>query len=108
MKTLYSIATCAAGTAVAWYGVHGNVMAFNVYRFVTCLSLVLGLLCAVGRHGLTPAQRTRPKIANAVAIATDVSVAFLMAAFGHFVFAVIQIVQIPVEQYIFSPDTKAS
>lgn len=106
-KNIYGAALCSVGVVLAWYGTHGNNIAFNLFKFMAWTALVVDFLIWIGKgaeiyKGPKKEILIRSKFLTQFAGITDVIVMGILAAFGHPVYATIQLLQLVLELDTFS------
>ena len=95
----------AAVFGLAWAGMHGTIWAWNIYIFFAWIFTVFYILAAMGANTEAIKSQHR-KVPLWLSCATDMVLAGMLSAFGHFGYAILKIIEQMGEQVMYPPTNK--
>lgn len=101
-KNLVSFLGNFFAVGLAWHGIHGNHYAWNVYVFLAWMSTVAWLLVLICRCIGAEKLPARGKVQDNISCLTDLTLAVMLSAFGHFGYAAMQVLQQGIEQNVYT------
>jgi hypothetical protein len=92
-----------------YLGLTGSTWAWNLFIFREWIAVVIGSLAAISRYFLEQAgkfQKQEPSFPKWVGATSDYALVIVLAATGHFFYAVLVIIEQLLEQYLLSEPSK--